>query len=164
MNLLRTLCTTTLVAAAAIAPAMAIGATTGALPTPANRLAGLWTGEGYVSPCGTPLPTQPTVRTTLIFHAGGTLTEQPRLPPPGPATRSIGLGTWSYDPSTGQHHARFRFDRYINGIYSGFSVVERELLLSADGNEASGDVLSVNYDANGVEIGAVCGIGVSHRS
>ena len=38
------------------------------------------------------------------------------------------------------------------------------LLLSEDGNEASGDVLSVNYDANGAEIGAVCGIGVSRLS
>ena len=164
MNLLRTLCTLTLLATA-MSPALAAETPrTGALPTPANKLAGLWTGEGYVSPCGTPLPTQPTVRTTLIFHAGGTLTEQPRMPPPGANTRSIGLGTWSYDPATGQHHARFRFDRYVNGIYGGFSVVERELLLSEDGNEASGDVLSVNYDANGAEIGAVCGIGVSRRS
>ena len=164
MNLLRTLCTTALLATA-MAPALAGDISrTGALPTPANKLAGLWTGEGYVSPCGTPLPTQPTVRTTLVFHAGGTLTEMPRLPPPGPNTRSLGLGTWSYDPSTGQHHARFRFDRYINGVYSGFSVVERELLLSEDGNEASGDVRSVNYDVNGAEIGVVCGLGVSHRS
>jgi len=164
MNLPRTLCTLTLLALA-MSPALAADTPrTGALPTPANRLAGLWTGEGYVSPCGTPVPTQPTVRTTLIFHAGGTLTEQPRMPPPGANTRTIGLGTWSYDPSTGQHHARFRFDRYVNGIYAGFSVVERELLLSEDGNEASGDVLSVNYDANGAAIGELCGIGVSRRS
>jgi hypothetical protein len=165
MNLLRTLCTLGLLAAAT-APAIAAGpsTTTGALATPANRLAGLWTGEGYVAACGAPLPSQPTVRTTLIFHAGGTLTEQPRLPPPGANTRSIGLGTWSYDPSTGQHKARFRFDRYVNGIYSGFSVVERELLLSEDGNEASGDVLSINYDASGAVLGEVCGIGVSWRS
>jgi hypothetical protein len=74
------------------------------------------------------------------------------------------LGTWTYDPSTGQHHASFRFDRYINGVYSGFSVVERELLLSEDGSEASGDVRSVNYDANGAVLSEVCGIGVSHRS
>ena len=163
MNLLRTLCTTALLATA-ITPALAADTRSGALPTPANGLAGLWTGEGYVGSCSAPPPSTPTVRTTLIFHAGGTLTEMPRLPPPGPNTRSIGLGTWSYDPSTGQHHARFRFDRYINGVYSGFSVVERELLLSDDGNEASGDVRSVNSDANGVEIGAVCGLGVSRRS
>jgi len=164
MNLHRTLCTLTLLATA-LSPALAADISrSGALPTPANSLAGLWTGEGYVSPCGTPLPTQPTVRTTLVFHAGGTMTEQPRLPPPGPNTRTIGLGTWSYDPATGQYHARFRFDRYVNGIYSGFSVVERELLLSEDGNEASGDVLSVNYDTSGAVIGEVCGIGVSWRS
>ena len=83
---------------------------------------------------------------------------------PGANTRTIGLGTWSYEPATGQYHARFRFDRYVNGIYSGFSVVERELLLSEDGNEAAGDVRSVNYDANGAEISEVCGIGVSWRS
>ena len=164
MNLPRTLCILTLLATA-LSPVLAADTPrTGTLPTPANRLAGLWTGEGYVSACGTPLPAQPTVRTTLVFHAGGTVTEQPRLPPPGANTRTIGLGTWTYDPATGQYHARFRFDRYVNGIYSGFSVVERELLLSEDGNEASGDVHSVNYDVNGAEIGAVCGIGVSWRS
>ena len=163
MNLHRTLCTLTLLATA-ISPVLAADISRSrALPTPAD-LAGLWTGEGYVSPCGTPLPAQPTVRTTLIFHAGGTVTEQPRLPPPGPNTRTIGLGTWSYDPATGQHHARFRFDRYVNGIYGGFSVVERELLLSEDGNELTGDVRSVNYDATGAQISEVCGIGVSWRS
>jgi hypothetical protein len=163
MNPLRTLCLLTLLTGAATAAFGAGPAASGATATPANRLAGLWTGEGYVGPCGSPPPAQPTVRTTVIFDAGGTLTELPRMPPPGANTRTIGLGTWSYDPATGQHSARFRFDRYVNGIYSGFSVVERELLLSDDGNEASGEVHAVNYDATGAPLGALCGIGVSHR-
>lgn len=161
MNLRASLLAITLLAA--ISANAADPALSGALPTPANRLAGLWTGEGYVSLCGTPLPTQPTLRTTLVFHAGGTVTEQPRLPPPSANTRSIGLGTWSYDPATGQHHARFRLDRYVNGIYSGFTVVERELLLSEDGNEVSGDVHAVSYDASGAMLFEQCGVGVSHR-
>lgn len=164
MNLLRTFCILTLLAAAATPALASDRSPAGTLAMPAHSLAGLWTGEGYVSACGSPIPTQPTVRTTVTFHAGGTVTELPRMPPPGPNTRSIGLGSWSYDPASGQHQASFRFDRYVNGVYSGFSVVQRELLLSEDGNEMVGDVRAVSYDANGAVIGEQCGIGVSRRS
>lgn len=137
--------------------------TTGAVATPANRLVGIWTGEGFVSPCGTPTPTQPTVRATFMFHAGGTVTELPRFPPPGANSRTMALGSWSYDPGTGAYQARFRFDTYVNGAYNGYTVVDRELLMSADDQEIAGDVHAVRYDANGNPLGQLCGFGVSRR-
>lgn len=136
---------------------------TGALAVPANRIVGLWTGVGFVSPCGTPPPAQPTVRTTLLFNAGGTMTELPRFPPASASERTFALGTWSYDPLAGRYAARFRFDWYVNGVYNGYQIVEREMLLSNDGQQLAGPVRSTRYATDGSTISEVCGSGVSNR-
>lgn len=162
----------TLLVLAAAGPAAAVDPThNGALATPANRIVGLWTTEASVSPCGTALPPQP-IRNTLLFNAGGTVVENPRIPPAGVANafgvaginqRGIGIGTWSYDPDSARYSLFVRFDWYVDGAYHGYMTVEREMTLSANGALATGAVTSTRYLANGTQIVAVCGSAVSDR-
>ena len=152
--------------AAAVDPAR-----NGALAGPANRIVGLWTTEGAVSPCGTALPPSP-IRNTLLFNAGGTAVENPRIPPDGVPNafgvagmnqRGWALGTWSVDPASGTYSLSLRFDWYVDGAYHGYMIVERQMTLSYDGNQATGPVRSTRYTANGTVIAAVCGTAVSDR-
>lgn len=146
--------------------------TSGALATPANRIVGLWTGVGIVRPCGTTLPER-TVRNTLLFQAGGTVVEAPRFPPDGAPNvygiagtnqRTQGLGTWSYNPTTGQYNIRLRFDWYVDDVYHGYHVVERNAAMLSNGaSELSGDVHAVRYRADGSVVAQECGIGISTR-
>lgn len=156
------------------APAAASGpATTGALPTRANDIAGLWTGEGRVGPCGSGL-TPATVRNTLLFHAGGSVVENTRFPPGGAPNvngvagqnqRGMALGTWSYNPATREYSMFLRFDWFVDGVYHGYQTVERLILLSNDGDQAAGPVRSTRYTANGsiISNSEVCGSAVSVR-
>ena len=140
----------------------------GALATPANRIAGLWTSVGTVRACGTTLPPS-TVRNTLQFSAGGSVAELPRAAPQGVATpagvsqRTIGLGTWEYDPATALYTLHLRFDWYLDGAYNGYSTVDREMRFSADGMQVTGAVTSTRFATNGTPISSVCGTAVSNR-
>ncbi len=143
----------------------------GALAGPANRIVGLWATEGAVSPCGSALPPSP-IRNTLLFNAGGTVVENPRIPPAGIANafgvaginqRGQALGTWSFDQASGQYTLLLRFDWYVDGAYHGYMTIDRTLTISADGNQVIGPVRSTRYSANGTQIGAVCGSAVSDR-
>lgn len=143
----------------------------GALAGPANRIVGLWTTEGSVSPCGSALPPG-TVRNTLLFHAGGTVVENPRVAPagvpnafgvPGINQRGLALGTWSFDPASGEYTLFLRFDWYVDGAYHGYMTVDRTLTISVDGSQAIGPVRSTRYLANGTLLSAVCGSAVSDR-
>lgn len=142
-----------------------------ALVARANRIAGLWSGEGAVRPCGSTLPTA-TVRNTLVFHAGGTVSENVRFPPdgasnvynvPGINQRSAGLGKWSYDPLPGTYAMHLRFDWFVDGVYHGHQTVDREILLSNDGNQAAGSIRTVRYARDGSVVAALCGSAVSTR-
>jgi hypothetical protein len=153
------------------APVAAGPANSGALGVPANRIAGLWSSEAGVRPCGTALPLAP-VRNTLLFHAGGTVVENPRFPPggaanvfgvPGTNQRNQALGTWGYDPATDVYWMHLQFDWFVDGIYHGYMTVDREIRLSQDGLEASGPVWSTRYSAAGSVIAQVCGEAVSTR-
>lgn len=158
--------------AALAAPAGAADpATSGALGVPANRIAGLWDTQGAVRPCGSTVPAQ-IVRSTLLMHAGGTVSENARFPPvgapnvynvPGVHQRGAGLGTWAYNPSTGAYAMRLRFDWYVDGAYHGYQTVDRRILLSNDGDQASGAVRTVRYGVNGAVVIALCGSAVSTR-
>lgn len=143
----------------------------GALAGPANRIVGLWLTEGAVSPCGSALPPSP-IRNTLLFNAGGTVVENPRIPPAGIPNafgvaginqRGPALGTWSFDPASGEHSLFLRFDWYVDGAYHGYMTVDRTLTISSDGTQIIGPVQSTRYLANGTQIGAVCGSAVSDR-
>jgi hypothetical protein len=109
---------------------------------------------------GTPVIT---VLNTLLFQAGGTIVDNPRFPPGGAPNasglyaRNQGLGTWSYDPATHQ------FDNFVDGVYDGYSTVDRELVLSEEGLLASGPVRSDRFKADGSLVTEVCGQAVSSR-
>lgn len=133
----------------------------------ANRIVGLWATEGHLGPCnGTPVIT---VLNTLLFQAGGTVVDNPRFPPGGAPNasglyaRNQGLGTWSYDPVTHKYFLHLQFDNFIDGVYDGYSTVDRELVLSQEGLLASGPVRSDRFKADGSLLMEVCGQAVSSR-
>lgn len=132
----------------------------GALATPANRIVGLWTTEGAVRPCGSGLPAS-TIRNTLLFNAGGTVIENPRSPPGG--DRTLAIGTWSFDPVSGVHSLHLRFDWYAAGVYGGYQTVDRQMIISNDGLQITGEVVSTRHAANGAVLVALCGTAISDR-
>lgn len=157
---------------AAAAPVLADGpATTGALATPANRIIGVWANESHVGPCGGPVG-GPGYQ-TLLFNAGGTMVDNSRSPPAGiPAVvngvavhlyRTIGVGTWSYSPESGEYALDQQFYWFVDSQYDGYQTVHRTILLSADGNQAGGAVLTRRYAANGALITELCGTALSNR-
>ncbi len=133
-----------------------------------NRIVGLWSTEALVGPCGaTPLTP---IRNTLLFHAGGTVVENPRSPPggvpnaagiPGNYQRGQALGTWVYDPGSQRYFIHLRFDNFVDNAYHGYSTVDREITLTKRGTYAAGPVRSARYAANGTLISEVCGEAVS---
>ena len=150
--------------ASATANAQQSPARTGSLSVPANRIVGLWTTDAAISPCGSGQTPSPQRINTLLFHAGGTLNENPLGPPGGDGEqRSTGLGTWSYSPQTGQYALRLRFDRYSNGVYVGYTTVDRSITLSGDGQQAAGPVRATFRTAGGSVLFELCGSAVSQR-
>jgi hypothetical protein len=111
------------------------------------------------------------IRNTLLFHAGGTVVENPRFPPagfpdvagvPGVYQRGQALGTRTYDPQRHKYWIHLRFDNFVDSVYHGCSTVDREMSLSG-GIVASGPVRSIRYLANGSLMSEVCGEAVSAR-
>ena len=174
MNALSTLPLALAMAAMAVpAPSPAANAAArGHLPVPANHIAGLWETDIFVSPeaCSPGAP-EPALfgRNTMVFNAGGTLVENPRVSPAGvpgaPQLRSIGLGTWSYTVRTQEYHAVLRFEWYAssNGAWLGYMEVDRTLRLSGDRATASGPVVATRYAPDGSVVARLCGHGVSRR-
>lgn len=154
--------------AIAAAPALAGGpSTTGALATPANRIVGSWSNVATTGPCN--VAPASVGRQTLVFSAGGTFLDNPRFPPSGIGApgavrhRSIGVGTWEYDPATGVYRVDMQFDWYLNGVYDGYQTVHRTIVLSNNATTGTGPVLSVRYDAAGNQTSEVCGSATSTR-
>ncbi len=126
-----------------------------------NRIVGLWGTEALVGTCGaTP---QTPIRNTLLFHAGGTVVENPRFPPGGAGNyqRGQALGTWVYDSRSRRYFIHLRFDNYVANAYHGYSTVDREITLTKRGTYASGPVRSARYAADRSLISEVCGDAVS---
>jgi hypothetical protein len=81
-----------------------------------------------VRPCNIPTAPARDVRNNLLFHAGGTVTENPGgLPSVTGASRSFGLGTWRYDQESERYTGSLRFDTYVNGVYSGYTTIDRNM-------------------------------------
>lgn len=158
---------TVLLAVALAALPASVGAsnplTDGALPVPANRIVGLWTTVGKVAPCDSPAAPTITITNTLLFNAGGTLVENSGLSNPNGQGRTWGLGTWRYDPRTRRYTMFLRFNHYLNGVYTGFATVDRELVLSNNDTVANGLVVSTRYDTAGEQISQLCGSAMSTR-
>lgn len=136
-----------------------------------NSLVGLWSSQGEVRPCGTTLPPSIT-RNTILFHAGGTLTEIARFPldgvpgvygVPGNNKRGTGLGTWDYNPRTHEYLVSLQFDWYVDGMYHGYQTVERSIHLDGSGDQGEGPVTTTRYGIDGSVIAESCGTAVSTR-
>lgn len=137
----------------------------GRLPVPANRIVGLWSAVVDVGPCnGSP---NNRIAATIAYHAGGTLSETNVMPisgipnmqgVPGNNQRGPGMGTWRYNPRTGQYTLTIRFNWYVNGVYNGYQSIHRDgVLLSADGKTLSGPVHATRYFADGSKYAEFCG-------
>jgi hypothetical protein len=141
--------------------------TTGAVATKANRIVGTWHAFGDVSGanCATGIPgpaLKPEVY--LVYHAGGTLTEMPRFPSnAAQQARSMGVGSWYYQPETDTYFVSFRFDWFANGVLGGHAVVDRQITLDPGGDSLAGSVVAVRYDRNGNEVFSQCGSGTATR-
>lgn len=156
----------------ASSPAWAVDLLRHGVPNvPASRIVGLWTTQAAVRPCGSTLPLSP-IRNTILFNAGGTVVANLESPVsgtpnlagiPGVHQRGPDAGTWSYNPLTHQYALRMRFDWYVDGLYHGYSTVERTILLSNDSRQASGPVRVTRYKTDGSVVGALCGEAVSTR-
>jgi hypothetical protein len=139
-------------------------ASTGAIAVPANRIVGLWEAAGTVRPCNDPSAAPRHIRTNLLFQAGGTITENPGgLPNVTGPSRSFGLGTWSYDPDSNHYTLMLRFDTYLNGVYTGYQTVDRDIVLDGTGASTVGPVVSTGYDTNGNQILQLCGTAIQQR-
>jgi hypothetical protein len=134
----------------------------------ANRIVGLWSTQAEVRPCGTDFPPMK-VANTLLIHAGGTIVENPRYPPGGAPNaaghyeRTQALGTWHYNRKSGRYWIHLRFDNFIDGVYDGYSTVDREARFRKKGMEFTGPVSASRFDAEGNLIGQLCGSAVSSR-
>ena len=137
----------------------------------ASRIVGAYQTDADVRKCGTTFPLNH-VTNNIIFNAGGTVIESPRFPPvgdyngfgiPGLFTRTIGLGTWSYNPAKRSYSMSLRYDYFVDGVYYGMGTVDRDIVLSADGKLASGPVKSSIYTTAGSTIVDLCGDAVSKR-
>lgn len=128
-----------------------------------NRIVGLWGSEALVGPCDPDVTPAQQIRNTLLFNAGGTFIENARVPPGGITQaagtywRTQGLGTWVYEPAKRRYYLNLRFDNYVNNVYNGYSIVEREITLTNHGMLASGPVRSTRYFLDGTAPIAVCG-------
>lgn len=156
---------------AVAAPAAASGpATTGALPTPANRIVDAWANESRVGPWNA-APGGPGYQ-TIVFHAGGTFLDNSRFPPDGLPNlsgiagthqSSVGVGTWRCDRAIGQYTLNQRFDWHVNNACHGYPTVERSIVLSNDATMASGPVRTTRCAADGRFVAELCGSAGSQR-
>lgn len=123
-----------------------------------DRIVGLWDSQGLVGPCVEGAAPTNTVRATFLFHEGGTVVETTRFAPsgapnvlgiPGIYTRTQGLGTWTYDRHSRKYFIHLRFDNYVDGVYNGYSTIDREIVLSQRGMLATGPVTSSRFFPDG---------------
>jgi hypothetical protein len=136
---------------------------TGAIAVPANRIVGLWEAVATVRPCNIPTAPPRDVRNNLLFQAGGTVTENPgALPSVTGASRSFGLGTWRYDADSGRYTGSLRFDTYLNGVYTGYTTIDRNISLTT-ADTAAGPVVVTAYDTAGNQLIQLCGTANQHR-
>ncbi len=145
---------------AVAAPAAASGpATTGALPTPANRIVGLWQVVVTVGPCA-----NPQVRESFFalanYHAGGTLTDTNKNPP---TSRGPGFGVWEHQ-GNGLYKTRFQFMRYLSdGSFAGLNDIQPTVILNNAGTSYSATVYGRVLNVAGNVLVEVCGTANGER-
>lgn len=137
----------------------------------AGRLVGAFQSDAQVRPCGTTFPTRP-VTNTMVFNAGGTVTQSARFPLggafnlygiPGLGTTTIGLGTWWYNPSARTYSMTLRYGCFIDGLYHGTGTVDYEFEMGANRNTVAGPVQVTVRKADGSLVIEMCGEATSTR-
>ena len=167
MKMKPSLCTAIAIACTATATFVASPAAH-ATGTSGNRIVGLWSNLAQVRPCGTDLPTSPAAQ-TLLFHGGGTVSDNPLFPPGGAPIegghyeRNQGLGTWEYNPTTNRYWIRLQFDNFMDGVFVGRTTIDRDARLRKNGTELVGSVWGRRYDAAGNLMFELCGSAVATR-
>jgi len=157
-----------LVLASAIGSAAATPNATLPAASQAERIVGLWSNLAEVRPCGTDFPFDQ-VAQTLLFHSGGTVSDNPLFPPGGADIegghyeRNQGMGTWEYNPQTRRYWIHIQFDNFMDGVFVGRTTVDRQARLRNGGMELFGSVSATRYDAAGNVLGQLCGSAVATR-
>lgn len=130
----------------------------------ASRIVGAYETNALVRICGSAGPDR-TVINTIIFNEGGTVVAMPRFPPQGAGgySRTIDMGTWSFNPRTNRYSVNLRFYGFTNGALSGTSTVERTLQMSIDNNSVTGPVHVTTYAPDGSVSEEQCGTATSTR-
>ncbi len=133
--------------------------TTGALPTPANRIVGLWQVQVTVGPCA-----NPQVRESFLalanYHAGGTLTDTNKN---SPTSRGPGFGIWEYE-GNGLYKTRFQFMRYLSdGSFAGLNDIQPTVILNHAGTSYSASVYGRVLSVAGNVLVEVCGTANGER-
>ena len=78
-------------------------------------------------------------------------------------TRTIGVGTWWYNPLTRTYSMSMRYDYFIDGVAWGTGTVDRDMQVSDRGDTFSGSVRSKIHAADGSVIVDLCGTGTNTR-
>lgn len=130
----------------------------------ASRIVGAYESKATVRVCGSAGPDFPVVN-MIIFNQGGTVIATPRFPPQGANdySRTIDIGTWSYNPRTNHYSVSLHFYGFVSGQFQGTTHVERDLQMSADGNSVTGPVHTTTYAPDGSVILEQCGTATSTR-
>ena len=55
-----------------------------------------------------------------------------------------------------------RFDTYLNGVYTGYTTIDRDTVLDG-ADTAAGPVVVTAYDSNGNQLIQLCGMATQHR-
>lgn len=134
----------------------------GALPTPANRIVGVWKVDVAIGPCALPNPVA-FFSAYNTFHAGGTISDFNWI---SPTLRSPGHGIWKHMGS-GQYQTRFQFFRYDNpppATASGIQDIRVQVTLDAGGEGYTGVINGQQQNLDGSPAGPpLCGQAVGTR-
>ena len=152
----------------------ATSAATAAPSSPEDNLVGVWNSYSAVQPCTSTDPPPPFIpNNTTTFNAGGTVTDTTLFPPGGLPNangvvglnqRTNGTGVWSYIPSLHEYTLSLRFSWFVDGVYNGYQVVDRTMLMDATGQHLTGEVQTTRYDLGGNVLAKLCGPAISDRT
>ncbi|HRN63054.1 MAG TPA: hypothetical protein PK743_07720 [Luteimonas sp.] len=138
-------------------------AQTGALPVPANAIAGYWQVRVSIGPCGSPAAN--TFLGLNTFHAGGTVSDTNTF---APGSRGPGMGVWVYlgrgHNGTMRYRNHFQFARFLpDGSFDGLQDVRNEITLQPGGNTWTGVTNARVLNADGSVRMLACGSGLATR-
>src|SRR5437867_4017690 len=135
-----------------------VAATAAGQGTQGGRLEGTWSMQITLTDCsGHVIRSFP----TLVFMAGGTLTEASGGT--APALQTGGKGVWSH---TTDNTYAFRFKDFTfntSNVFTGWVIITGETTVDATGSANSGPATVQVYNASGVLVATLCANAVGTR-